>query len=349
MRVLSSYLFVIVFVAFVLGANSLAGISVKGNKIVDSSGKVVKLKGVNRSGAEFACIQGHGFWDGPMDQGSITNIKSWKGVNIIRVPLNEDCWLGINGVQPSMGGQNYQKAIGDYVKLAIDNNLYVIVDLHWTAPGSTPATKQDPMPNKDHSVDFWKSVANFFKGNDAVIFDLFNEPYPLSNTFDSTEGWLCWRNGINCRDINYPVAGMQDLVSTVRSAGATNVLMLGGLAYSNSLAQWAKYAPNDTQNGIAASWHSYNFNYCNNQACWNQYVLPVARKYPVIIGEMGENDCAHGYVDGLMNWADQNEIAGYLGWTWNPWSCKDGPALITAYDGNPTEFGVGIKNHFAQN
>ena len=32
---------------------------------------------------------------------------------------------------------------------------------------------------------------------------------------------------------------MQTLVNTVRATGATNVLMLGGLAYSNSLAQYA--------------------------------------------------------------------------------------------------------------
>lgn len=334
-------LFLLVTFTFCVLEASSAALRVSGNKIVDASGKTVILRGVNRSGAEFACIQGHGIWDGPTDQTSINTIKSWK-VNIVRVPLNEDCWLGINGVSPSMGGAAYQKAINEYVQLLISNGIYVIVDLHWTAAGSTQATKQDPMPNRDHSLDFWKSVATFFKGNDAVIFDLFNEPYPGSNTFDDPAAWLCWRNGGQCNGINFQVAGMQDIVTTVRTAGSTNIMMLGGLAYSNSLTQWMKYLPNDTQNGLVASWHSYNFNYCKDMSCWNQYVLPVSRKHPVIIGEMGENDCAHGYVDQLMNWADQQGIS-YLGWTWNTWECTSGPALISNYDGTATNFGAGDR------
>jgi hypothetical protein len=34
---------------------------------------------------------------------------------------------------------------------------------------------QKPMPDSAESVPFWSSVATAFKGNDAVIFDLFNE------------------------------------------------------------------------------------------------------------------------------------------------------------------------------
>jgi len=345
---MNKQLIVVLFVAllcFEFVACVPSPLKVDGNKIVDGSGKEVKLKGVNRSGTEFACIQGYGLWDGPVDQNSINVIKTWK-VNIIRVPLNEDCWLNINGVKPQYGGDNYKRAINDYVNLILQNDIYVILDLHWTAAGSTPATKQDPMPNKDHSIDFWISVAQYFKGNNAIIFDLFNEPYPNGNS-DSPAAWNCWRNGVDCQNINYAVAGMQSLVTAVRSAGSSNVLMLGGLEYSNSLTQWLSYLPNDTQHGLVASWHSYNFNLCNNQGCWEKNIASVAAKHPVIIGEMGENDCNHGYVDQLMTWADTKGVH-YLGWTWNTWNCGDGPALISGYDGTPTNFGVGVKNHFLQ-
>jgi hypothetical protein len=46
-----------------------------------------------------------------------------------------------------------------------------------------------------------------------------------------------------------------------------------------------------------------------------------------------------------MDWADANEIS-YLGWTWNVWDCNNGPALISDYDGTPTAFGVGVRDHF---
>lgn len=43
----------------------------------------------------------------------------------------------------------------------------------------------------------------------------------------------------------------------------------------------------------------------------------------------------------------------YLGWTWDStgppsnWSCSRGPALITNYNGTPTAYGVGLKDHLA--
>jgi len=324
-------------------------LQVKGNQLLDSSGKTVLLHGVDRSGTEFACVQpGNLIFNGPYDQTSINAMKTWK-INSVRIPLNEDCWLGINGLPPSVSGAAYRTAVTTFVNLFLTNNIYVILDLHWTAPGSTVATGQQAMPNQDHSISFWKSVATAFKGNGAVIFDLFNEPFPGSNTFDSTPAWQCWRNGGGaCSGLNFQAAGMQDLVTAVRSTGATNVLMLGGIAYSNSLTQWLQYLPNDTLTPpqLAASWHSYNFNYCNQQNCWQQYIFPVAQKYPIVIGEFGENDCAHGYADQLMAWADQNKLS-YLGWTWNNWDCGQGPSLISDYSGNPTNYGLGLKNHLA--
>lgn len=334
----------IVALCVMVCAGAPAQIKVSGNKIVDGNGKVVTLRGVNRSGSEFMCIQGHGLFDGPSDQNSINNMKKWK-INVVRIPLNEDCWLAINGVQGQYAGENYISAIANFVNLFLNNDIYVILDLHWTAAGSTQATKQDPMPNRDHSIDFWKGVANRFKGNSAVIFDLFNEPFPNGGTWDDAGAWACWKNGgSSCNGLNYQAAGMQELVNAVRSTGANNIVMLGGLAWSNSFARWLEYLPNDPANQIAGSWHSYNFNYCNNNGCWNQYVASVAQKYPIIIGESGENDCNHGYIDQLTGWADGAGLS-YLAWTWNTWDCASGPALITNYDGTPTNFGLGYRNH----
>ena len=107
-------------------------------------------------------MQGWGIFDaGKHDYSLVTGIKSWKA-NAVRVPLNEDCWLGINGIKTEYSGANYQNAIMEYVKMFTDAGLVVILDLHWTAPGSEQAKSQRPMPDLDHSVDFWRSVASKF-------------------------------------------------------------------------------------------------------------------------------------------------------------------------------------------
>src|ERR687886_798954 len=97
---------------------------------------------------------------------------NWK-INIVRIPLNEDCWLGING--PVLGGPAYQQVIKTYVNLLNRNNIYALVDLHINAPGTQQALHLEPAADADHAVDFWRSVATAFNGNNRVIFDLFNE------------------------------------------------------------------------------------------------------------------------------------------------------------------------------
>src|SRR5438105_5697612 len=89
---------------------------VDGTEIVDAAGAPIQLNGANRAGTEYACAQGWGIFDGPSDHSSISAMASWH-VHAVRIPLNEDCWLGMNGVDPRYGGVAYRNAIGAYVLL----------------------------------------------------------------------------------------------------------------------------------------------------------------------------------------------------------------------------------------
>ncbi len=317
-------------------ASPVLSASVQGNTLVDGGGRPIRLLGVNRSGAEFACAQGWGIWDGPTDAASIAAMKSWH-INTVRVPLNEDCWLGINGVNPAYGGANYRSVIGAYVSALHNAGLLVTLDLHWNAPGSTLASGQQVMADADHAPAFWTSVATYFKADPAVIFDLYNEPHDIS--------WPCWRDGCATTG-GWQTAGMQSLVDAVRATGATQPVLLGGLGWSSDLSQWLTYKPTDPANQTAASLHLYNFSGCSTSACWTSQVAPVAAGVPVVTGEIGEDDCGSGFIAAYMEWADLHRIS-YLGWTWNTWDCRTGPALIAAYDGTPTAFGIGLRTHLA--
>jgi len=306
-------------------------------------GQPVELRGVNRSGTEFACVQGWGISGYPRDAASVEAIRSWR-VNAVRLPLNEDCWLAINDVSPTYSGANYQHAIKEYVNLLNQSGVYVILELHWNAPGTTLATGQQPMPDMDHTPTFWSQVASTFKGNDAVIFDLFNEPWPDEQR-DSVAAWTCWRDGGTCPGVPFQAAGMQTLVDAVRSTGATNVIAAGGVSHSNALSQWLAYAPHDPLNNLAAGWHVYNFNTCNTISCFESTVAPVAAQLPVIASEIGVNNCDATFMNALMNWLDAHQMS-YLGWTWNTWGADCSSfALISDYAGTPTTYGQTYKAH----
>ncbi|MEU5872182.1 cellulase family glycosylhydrolase [Glycomyces sp. NPDC047369] len=328
-------------------------LSVSGNQIVTEDGEPYRLLGVSRSSTEFACVQGKGLFDsGPVDQASVDAMKSWN-IRTVRLPLNEECWLGLNG---SPSGTAYQEGIKDYVDLLVANGLNVILDLHWTWGAYTTgpdwhctdvhATCQKPMPDAQYAPQFWAGVADTFKGDDAVVFDLFNEPYPdMASNWDKTLGWQCLRDGGTCAGIGYEVAGMQDLVDAVRDTGATNMLMVSGLEWTNDMREWLAYMPNDPLDNIAASWHAYSFNRCVTESCWDAEIAPLMQEVPVVLGEFGQDDCAFDYMQRLVDWADANGMS-YLAWTWNPWGCTSGAVLIKDWSGTPEPgVGEGYRNH----
>jgi len=65
-------------IALALAAPAAAGVHVSGNHLVDDAGRTIRLLGVNRSGLEYACVQGWGFADGPTDATSIAAMKTWS-------------------------------------------------------------------------------------------------------------------------------------------------------------------------------------------------------------------------------------------------------------------------------
>ncbi|HYQ66482.1 cellulase family glycosylhydrolase [Actinophytocola sp.] len=77
------------------------------------------------------------------------------------------------------------------------------------------------MPDAQYAGQFWTGVANAFKGNDAVVFDLFNEPFPDIPAGNVGVGWTCFRDGGTCPGIGHQVAGFQSLVDAVRPTGVT--------------------------------------------------------------------------------------------------------------------------------
>ncbi|MDQ3930692.1 MAG: cellulase family glycosylhydrolase [Chloroflexota bacterium] len=331
-------------------ATSLTGLRVVGNQLVNSSGQAVRLLGVNRSGTQYACVEGGGVFDGPVDDAAINAMVAW-GMNAVRVSLNEHCWLGINGSPAATSGATYQNAIADFVARLNAHGMAVILDLHWNAPGTQLARGQQAMADRDHSPEFWRQVAARFKDNGAVLFDLYNEPHPDFER-DTTEAWRCWRDGGTCAGVSFQVAGMQELVNAVRSTGATNIVMATGVVWGNHLTRWLEYRPSDPAGNLAAGWHSYHdgLSECDDStsACLDAKLGAVAQQFPLVATEIGQFDCRHDHIEAVMSWLDAHGQS-YTAWSWMPSGCTAEPALITDWNGTPTQtYGQGFRDHLAR-
>ena len=132
-----------------------------GSDLIGIDGKPVILRGVNRSGTEYACIQGWGIFDGASGPELANTLETWN-VTAVRIPLNESCWLGINGVSSEYGGDNYRSAIKGEVDAFRERGIVAILSLIWAAPGDEQAHGQPEMADLDHSLEFWQSVASTF-------------------------------------------------------------------------------------------------------------------------------------------------------------------------------------------
>ena len=345
-------------------ANS-PSLRVRDNHIVNSRGQVVRLIGFNNSGAEYACVAGWGIFDTPTTTVSMAMVKAmrtWTGANAVRLPVDEQCWLGLPGIPAAYSGARYRRAIKQYVSMLNSQGFAVILDLAGTAPGKELSNNQEMMPDA-HSVAFWRSAATMFRGNPLVLFDLFNEPWPY-NDANTTAAWKCWRNGgcvqpsQNGRD-SYTAVGLQQLVNTVRGTGARNILIAEGIQYAATVNQWLTYRPHDPSGNLIASVHVYSFNDCSNLACYNGSMRTVSEHAPMLIGEFGpnltvpytpelDNSCpAHdigstGFDSILLAWA-RRAGASWTAWSWNAWG--DCWSLILNFGGHPTSpYGLIVRS-----
>ncbi len=381
------------FVEFKTGsASSTFSVKVVQDHFVDQNGATLQLHGVNRGGTDNSCTQFNKYADDPGNDGlpltngiGSTNIQytstmassllSWDkpgtslagphAINVVRIPLNEDCWLGINGAQNGFsgaGGANYRNFVKAQIDALTAQHMYVILDLHWAAPGTwLPGTAngstgygngQNVAPDTDHSIAFWQQVATAYKNYPNALFDLFNEPgvhcpgisgcdgtyfgdnHAALNTY-LNGGSYTYQAGDNGNvggartNQTYQIAGIQQLVTTIRNTGATNPIVIESLGWGGSgyVDEWAKYMPVDPLNQIAIETHSYNgemstpTNAANYIASMRSYNL--IGKFPFILGEFG-GDIGNGncstwsgasYVTNTLT-ALNNAGLSYTPWVW---------------------------------
>jgi len=391
-------------------ASGAAVFRVAGNRLIDAGGSPTRVLGVDLMGSEYTCVspqysdyQKDGVFDTPSDDAFVAGVASWHS-NTMRLGLNEDCWLGVNPVERS-GAPNYsirvirgadakdagareaahyQAEITAFVRRLHAHGLAAIIELHWSAPGSTLAYAQWPMPDRDHSIDFWRSVATTFRNDPSVIFEVFNEPFMPNDGLT----WPCLRDGCklpngcaDCADGSQPVgsappgcddcptqshpngtydaAGLQSLVDAIRSTGARQPILASGRDYTNDLSRWTEYAPHDPAGQLGAAFHNYEEGRCAKAACWDAEVAPIAARVPVVTTEYGtgpdfsgKNEPCDASLDTRwFAWADSHAIS-YTAWTWMVDTDHQRPActlgLLLEYGGTPRDgHGRTVHDHLA--
>ena len=299
-------------------------IRVSGNRLVTGDGREVRLQGVNVPSLE---------WSAKGENA----VKDWKA-NAVRLPVSGGFWFGLGkGKEGPNDAEAYRATVDEAVKMAAGQGAYLILDLHsYGGP-------------RDNAVEFWKDAAARYANHPAVLFDLFNEPHGIS--------WDLWQKGgemevtdKTTKEVSrVRVVGMQTLVDTVRSTGARNIIVAGGLSHALNLSGILEgHALSDTAgNGIMYATHFYNWH-----GNWEKNFLQVAAVHPVLVGEFGADVKKMSFVpaknqEDPYTWMPDalGMIQQYkLNWTAFSLHPKATPVLIKDWDYEPTPFfGVFVK------
>jgi hypothetical protein len=306
------------------GTNQPIKFSVNGASIVNDKGQPIILKGMVRPSLEW---NNQGQY---LTEDDFKNMHAW-GANAVRLDLYQGNWFA-SGPATQIG--SYKQIINAIVYYATQNDMAVILDLHWTVNGS-----QSPMANQD-SLKFWQQVATDYKDFGTVIFELYNEPYGIDQN--------TWLNG------NNEYVGYQQLYNTVRATGAQNICIVNGLDYAYDL---SFVNDNFKVNGTNIVYGSHPYDEkgmvnINGVKVFQPNYAGILGKYPLIFTEFGVNQSNYfpnGYqaiYNNIINYADQNHInyTGFAWWVNNPGDPNTFPDLIKDWNGTPLNGGVMVHD-----
>jgi endoglucanase len=313
-------------------SNGLSGLRTSANRIISAAnGEPVILRGVNRSGLEYAGPDEQGFLSGAsLSRFEIEVIvRKWR-CNIIRLPFNQDFVLrGRLG----RSGEEYQLAIDQVINWASLSGAYTLLDLQWLDADRVYGGNRNfvaPLPNMD-SIDLWATMARRYASEPAVLYDVFNEPhdrldddpYPLNKEDGTT-----YPSGQRRVTMKEWQPWARTLTQAIRSENPNALVFIGGTDWGYDL----RGMPMELEN-IVYSTHVYPARGDE----WPEAFGNLSRSVPVFAGEFGGNDTPDDldFIRRLIQYLGDLEIG------WTAWSWSDTPFLVTRYA--PTGFGEVVR------
>lgn len=308
-------------------------LTVSGKDIVNESGEVVVLRGVNIGDPAKLTRQGN--WNRRLFE----EVAAW-GANVVRLPVHPMGWR-------KHGAAWYMERVDEAVFWANSLGLYLIID--WHSIGNLLSEMyQHPMyfTTVTETRDFWRRMA--FRYRDVptlAVYEIYNEP--TDNFIGNGKGslgqidWESWRETL------------EELVDIVQVYDPQSISLVAGFNWAYDLTPVADmplrreniaYAshPYPQKAGLEGTSTRETFH-----AAWERQWGFAAEQYPLILTEIGwvRDDGFNPHVPVIHN---ENSYGANLvnfmnerGISWTVWNFDVdwGPRMIDDWDFTPTEQG----------
>lgn len=256
-----------VFMLFCFTAHAqVPWLYVDGNRIKDSSGNNITLRGVSILAPE------HNNECTTCSTKPISEMLEWQA-DAGRGWQSRVVRLQVTCAKVSDPAQSFADIIDPYVQQAIAKGLYIIVDLHFVSnygPGGIPQV---------FVTNFWKYVAPRYANIPNVLFEVYNEPI-------NPDVWTTWKSYI------------QPVIDTIRAVAPRNIILVGG-------PQWSTRVNSAAANPMVGGNLVYVYHIYPNQGAatttnLNSKFGTAAQTIPVMVTEFGWNDNSN-YSDGVTH------------------------------------------------
>jgi len=286
----------------VVSAQSLSALHVEGPFLVNAEGKRVNLHGFaqtfspwfNEQGTKWTNYDVKGCLD--YNKGIIDGILNagWK-MTFVRQHM-DPYWSNTPGASSTYGDSwkgeadirafdfnRFKKYLDEVfvpmAEYAIAKGLYVVM----RPPGVCPEYISVGGDYHEYLKKVWGYVAQHpkLKNNGAILFELANEPINIQGTRE--------------RDIEM-TDFMQQIVDLMRDKGCNNILLIPGLTWQQHYNGFVKYPIKGENIGYAVhcypGWYNsgvednVEVEYKEFKRGWDENILPIATKAPVVVTEM---------------------------------------------------------------
>ena len=297
-------------------------LNVSGNKILNSAGQPVQLKGVSIADPEVLDLK---TWERPnvSARGIASLATDTFNAKVIRLPIlpgnpaypNEGFFSATNGWD-----KYFNNHILPVVTDLTNKGVYVIIDLHYVSDYSALYPQVE---------SFWKYMAPKFANNPYVFYEIFNEPILPDN-------WATWKSTI-----------AQPIVNLIRTYAPNNLILVGGPYWSSHISG----AATDAVVGTNLVYIAHVYSNQTSVTLWESRYGAVADKFPLFITEWGFE--SGGTEGGDLTWG-QSFHSWMLGrgLSWTAW-CFDtlwGPRMFNpdwTLKTSPTGMGEFVRDSLA--
>jgi endoglucanase len=238
-----------------------------------------------------------------------------EGMNIIRLPFR---WENLQPTAKSSLNPNELARIDKVVDLAAEKGMFIVIGPHYGCRYFGKVLGREL--GIDVLADLWWRLADHFKSNSKVVFNLMNEPYdmPMQDVFDMS----------------------QAAIDAIRLSGARNLILVDGNRWS-AAHTWLD-AGNDMLKGLSdpvgnlmLSPHQYlDVDNSGTHADCVSSTIGVERlrkitewargvRQRLVLSEFGGNANAvcEAAIKGMLDYMDANRDV-WVGWIWfaaGPW------------------------------